>query len=323
MLSNSGGGQAAHHFDIEAEDDDDVDSGTIMLHLNTMTPAVTSQTTFNLNQKEEFKPDSLKGLAILASNPGNDGDFTIMSVDKESGDVRGLQRGAKGDTRRISFGSDSSKLAQQRPRLHAKTISHSEREFKCGVDPTDDHHDHEHDHHHHHHHRVLDETHEEHHNHTSFELFRSQSLRGFKPTAIPEGNPTSNGAEPHHFVINLLIAIDGDFIKRQGGYNPAVEYINLVVSGSNVIFEAEINAHLNVVEIEETNIFDNVSELREGLKTIRMHYEGKYGETSARNDIHLVHAFLGKDIGGGIAFIGECFSRATACTSLYCTPFMI
>jgi hypothetical protein len=306
VLSNSGDSQAAHHFDIEAEDDDDdTASGTLLLHLNTMTPAVTSQTTFNLNQNEEFNQDSVKGLAILASNPGNDGDFTIMSVDKESGDVRGLQRGAKGDTRRISFGSDSSKLAQQRPRLHARSISHSEREFKCGVDPTDDHHDHHH--HHHHHHRVLDETPEEHHNHTSFELFRSGSshLRGFKPSAIPEGNPTSNAAEPHHFVINLLIAIDRDFIERQGGYDPAVEYINFLVSACNVIFEAEINAHLSVVLIEETNIFDNVSELREGLKTIRMHYEGKYGETSARNDIHLVHAFCGKDIGGGIAFIGE------------------
>ncbi|KAL7527967.1 hypothetical protein ACHAXR_004386, partial [Thalassiosira sp. AJA248-18] len=195
-------------------------------------------------------------------------------------------------------------------------MSHLARKFSCGVDHTDDHHhDHEHEHE-----RTLSlfEGHpkdngEDYHQHKSLFLSPDEAQRhihdrGFTRTTTDDiyGNAnttdtTSGNANHEGFIIDLIVAIDAEFIIRQGSTEAAVEYINFLVAAANVIYEEELDVHLNVVGIEETDIFESedIKTLRDGLRTMRHHYKGTMGS----DGVNLVHAMLGKDMGGGIAFI--------------------
>eukprot|EP00581_Thalassiosira_minuscula_P008174 CAMPEP_0183710894 /NCGR_PEP_ID=MMETSP0737-20130205/6515_1 /TAXON_ID=385413 /ORGANISM="Thalassiosira miniscula, Strain CCMP1093" /LENGTH=1000 /DNA_ID=CAMNT_0025939263 /DNA_START=179 /DNA_END=3181 /DNA_ORIENTATION=+ len=294
------GNKDIHHFDIEAEDDSaTITNSSILLHLDKMTPAVTPKTIFNFHPSRQFNQTFVSDLAILAASPGEDQDFTIVSVNMQSGNVRGLQRGRNGETRQLSVGSSKTRSIKDHT-LHVRTMSHSARNFTCGVGHKDDEH-----HHHHDHERglsIFDDDHKpELHkliSHASQENTQSQSSD--KETRNRPAEATSPNNSRHDFIINLAIAVDADFIRRQGNMESAVEYINWLVSGASKIFEEEINAHLNVVRIEETEIFRNVDNLRDGLKTMRLHYEDTISDLDGA---HLVHAMLGEHIGGGIAFI--------------------
>ena len=79
----------------------------------------------------------------------------------------------------------------------------------------------------------------------------------------------------------------------------AIEYVNFIVSTTNVILKNEFNLHLNVVQISETTIFNNVGDIRDALKIMRETYSGTIGTDKGA---HLRHALLGNDLGGGIAF---------------------
>ena len=79
-----------------------------------------------------------------------------------------------------------------------------------------------------------------------------------------------------------------------------MRYVNFLVNSANVVYEEEVDAHLNVVKVEEIDIFGKAKSLRDGLKILRPHYEGRVGSS----EVNLVHAMLGQDLGGGIAFIG-------------------
>jgi len=239
----------------------------------------------------------------LSSNEAGE-DFTVLSVNSQTGGVKGLQRSDHGGIiRQIStfdFGGvspDNRRLSS----LHSKTIpqSDSNRKFTCGVDHTDEeqHHDrhrelHSNNHHHHHHHE--DRT---------LSIFDAYEQKQQAPTSTPSN--TQQGEEG--FVLNILIAVDKHFIlKNSNSTTSSTEYINLLISAVNTILGSEMNVRLNIVRVDEVDIMKDVDNLRDGLKELRLHYEGTVGvgkEEESDETIHLVHALLGKDIGGGIAFI--------------------
>lgn len=49
--------------------------------------------------------------------------------------------------------------------------------------------------------------------------------------------------QKYSFNIDVSIEIDAKFIERQGSAEKAVEYINFLVSASNLVFEHEVDAH--------------------------------------------------------------------------------
>ena len=49
--------------------------------------------------------------------------------------------------------------------------------------------------------------------------------------------------QTHFFNVDISIQVDARFIEKQGSAEKAVEYINFLVSASNLIFEYEVNAH--------------------------------------------------------------------------------
>ena len=135
---------------------------------------------------------------------------------------------------------------------------------------------------------------------------------------------TANHNDEHTYQINMLIAIDIDFINTHGGSRQsAINYINYLISTANLIYEKEFDTHLNIIKVEQVDIFKNanlirpgpkkVTELRDGLSVMRKHYEGTVGSVRGTNGetVNLVHALLGQEMGGGIAFID------TICDSTY------
>lgn len=295
-----------NHFDIEAETDTDGYS-SIMLHVDKMEPAVTSRTTFIFECEggdDEIANDAdFNGWGILASNPRDNGEITTLSVDTKSGHVRGIQRGNGGEILQLSV--DSSSGDRERTRrthniLRATSKSHLEHNFTCGVDHKVDEHDgyflDNHDHHHHHHHERSLSLFDDYlrHRGTNYSALNTGELAVKDTRAFKKKKPG--------FTINMLVAIDEDLIRKQGNRRSAIEYVNFLISSANVIFNDELNAHINVVKVEETKIFSNLSTLREGLKAMRQNYQGKFG---VGDDVNLVHAILGRDIGGGIAFVGK------------------
>ena len=290
-------------------------------------------------------------LSILASNPTtsspdddddrDENEFTVLSINTSSGSIKGLLRTHNdGRIRRIisqvdiltsyansNNNSDGRQLESNNNTLHLQTVEllQSDREFNCGIDHTDDveefhiinrelgdhHHSYhsQHDHHHHHH---------DHDHHDSNERRKLTNNIFDEEAAFPSSASTNTNQNNNDkkFIINILIAIDPSFITTQSSSTTtSVEYINFLISSVNAVLTPELNIHLNIIKVEEIDILQGVSELREGLKTLRMYYEGIVGSTVVTNNysddgteketqtIHLVHALLGQDIGGGIAFI--------------------
>jgi len=357
-------------FDIEIDEEDGDSTRTRTtspgahhhtLHLTRTAGAVTPQTTFAFDPSREFDSSFVGDMATLVSDHRGRDDFTVLSVDVATGEVNGMQRGRHGETRRISLedggipsgiphrgrrGRRRTEAAGGGKRLVMRTVERVERNFTCGVDKEDEHHeghgspgrrglgqDHHHHRHHHHHHTHDHDHHDDHKQqdrghrglghadshgneaqpHTNLRASLARTMMGVETPSkevgeLPSKNPlsTASGAHPG-FTINLLVVIDAQFINHQGGAQQAARYVDHLINSANAIFSSEVDARLNVVRVEETAMFDKVKEgagaIRTALSEMRKEYEGKFGPDTADGEVDLVHALLGKDVGGGMAFI--------------------
>jgi hypothetical protein len=116
--------------------------------------------------------------------------------------------------------------------------------------------------------------------------------------------------------VDLFIEIDAKFIELTGGGTVdaagitlnAYNYINALVTAANVIYESEIDTHLHVNTIKLSNLYDSVTGTKEALTIMK----DKYGASNWHTQgVDLQHALLGRELGGGIAYIG------TLCNSDY------
>eukprot|EP00578_Thalassiosira_sp_NH16_P011646 CAMPEP_0181123866 /NCGR_PEP_ID=MMETSP1071-20121207/26152_1 /TAXON_ID=35127 /ORGANISM="Thalassiosira sp., Strain NH16" /LENGTH=744 /DNA_ID=CAMNT_0023209085 /DNA_START=18 /DNA_END=2252 /DNA_ORIENTATION=- len=181
-----------------------------------------------------------------------------------------------------------------RSRMHAHTHVNAEED-----------HDHHHDHEHHDH---------EHPNHDrdGFRTTRNGNIRSSED-GTSSGGPASSASsaaggawiEPskYSFHVDLSIDIDGRFIERQGGAEEAVEYINVLVSAANALFEYEVDAHLNIVHIQEQTFYDTLTTVKDALRMQRLHPRPYSVTSDSGPSVILHHAILGRHVGGGIAFI--------------------
>jgi hypothetical protein len=124
-----------------------------------------------------------------------------------------------------------------------------------------------------------------------------------------------NENAPYGFQVDMFIEIDCQLICDVSGSaacsgcsnipQSTVDYINLIFTGANTIYETEIDTHLHVLAIQLNDNYDGASSTSNALSIMRSiyatgswtspwHYPG--------TDIH--HALLGKSLGGGIAYIG-------------------
>jgi hypothetical protein len=73
------------------------------------------------------------------------------------------------------------------------------------------------------------------------------------------------------------------------------------VTAANVIYESEIDTHLHVHTIKISTLYDSATSTSNALDIMRSNY-GAGSWHTVGVDIH--HALLGKDLGGGIAYLG-------------------
>jgi len=267
--------------------------------------AITSDTKYKFHPSRRGVPGKnvINNLSILASDTSKSNeDFTVLSVNTQTGGVKGLQRLAHGGIiRQISTSDIGVSQGDRRlsSSLHSKTIPQkSDRKFTCGVDHTDEEQDHDR-------HRELHNNNDNNRHHHHHEHRRTLSI--FDTNEAPTSTPSNSQQGEEGFVLNILIAVDKHFIlKNSNSTTSSTEYINLLISAVNTILGSEMNVRLNIVRVDEIDIMKDVDNLRDGLKELRLHYEGTVGigkEEEGGETIHLVHALLGQDIGGGIAFI--------------------
>mmetsp|Transcript_9819 Transcript_9819/g.19835 ORF Transcript_9819/g.19835 Transcript_9819/m.19835 type:complete len:488 (-) Transcript_9819:863-2326(-) len=298
---------------------------SVFLHVAQVQMPITAQTTFHFRQGRTFdKAPIVDHTAMLASTSSerNVGVTTLLSVNLQNGRVNGLQRGNSGNVRKISLvdgdGTDLSSVGLQ---LRTARSVQSSRSFSCGVDHKGEGIDHDglfernrrlidddlHDWLHHR--NDGNDRNHSNHGHDSSGLLgrimKPEKQRGSRMLS-PNNNANGNtGDSPYSFHINMVIDIDAEFIDKQGGAQQAIEYVNFIVSAANIIFENELDAHLNVVRVQETTILDGVTSLRDALRTMRTFYSRQPNNIDEYDEyaVNLRHALLGRDIGGGIAFI--------------------
>lgn len=65
----------------------------------------------------------------------------------------------------------------------------------------------------------------------------TRSVRGIKANPL---NKSRQLQSSYHYQVEMYIEIDNAFISNLGGMENAMNYVNTLVTGANVIFEKEI-----------------------------------------------------------------------------------
>jgi len=276
-------------FDIEAVEVEGPsgsrnDTSDVMLHLDLMRPALTTKTELEFASGQP-SPDTVGSFSVLASG-GDHGDFTLASFNQASGELRGLQRSVHGDTKQITLGKSTSRSSRSDTFLQVQAAAPPKGTFDCAVNHGDDHH-HGHvsprqlnlflegedsegegpdvgdDEHSDHNHLYEDHSHSHEEDGIQSSLFNIQDIEaGLRNVGTIEEAKAVVG-----FRINIGIVVDAKFIETQGGVPEAIEYINFLISAANVVFK-DVDVHLNIVKVQEVDIFDSVSTLRDGLRCV-------------------------------------------------------
>mmetsp|Transcript_280 Transcript_280/g.566 ORF Transcript_280/g.566 Transcript_280/m.566 type:complete len:885 (-) Transcript_280:46-2700(-) len=301
----------ARRFEIEV--DNNTPNGAKLMVEEVQKMAVTSQTKYKFHESRNFNHEKIKDIAILASNPKEHEGLTIMSITKSNGDVKGFQRGRTGHTHQISHDSNKNNNKLRLTRSLVDEV-HREQAKKWTCETA---HAHDDDAKRTRGHALFEEDlHTNHHDHDGRDSKTNGFNLGFSgrssSTTASNSPPTASGSsgtwvEPtkYSFNVDLSIDIDKHFIEKQGSAEAAVEYINVLVSAANVIYEHEVDAHLNIIRIEEQTLYDNLSTTREALRAQRLHPRPHIisGSSGGGSKYTLHHAMLGRYLGGGIAFI--------------------
>ena len=109
---------------------------------------------------------------------------------------------------------------------------------------------------------------------------------------------TDTYPQAYTYQVDLFLEIDQEFVDNHGSFDNALEYIDVLVSAANAIYEKEIDTHLNVIHVAKTNRYDSARSASEALSIMREKFAGNQWH---ENNIDLHHALLGNRLGGGIA----------------------
>lgn len=246
---------ARRRFEIEADNDTPPHGPTKLMVEEVHQMAITPQTTYTFHaSRGEFNHNKIKDISILASNPKEHEGITIMSINKSNGDVRGFQRGRTGHTHEISHDETTNTLRVKRALTGEEEVR--EKNWSCDTahaheddvkrtrghahgDDDDDDFDMS---------MMFDGL-----NNGDFTRRKSNKKKKNKSTSRAnshnaEASSNAGGGtwiEPtkYAFHIDLAIDIDAEFIKKQGGPEAAVEYVNFLVTAANMVFEHEVDAH--------------------------------------------------------------------------------
>jgi len=92
----------------------------------------------------------------------------------------------------------------------------------------------------------------------------TKSLRDIKENPLTK--PRRLQAASYNFQVDLFIEIDNGLIDKMGSLNNAINYVNSLVSGANVVYEKEIDTHLRVTDIVVSTLYDAATSSSDALK---------------------------------------------------------
>jgi hypothetical protein len=92
----------------------------------------------------------------------------------------------------------------------------------------------------------------------------NRSVRGIK--ANPLNKPRRLQQAPYNYEVQLFIEIDNNLVTKMGSVSNAVNYVNTVVTGANVVYEKEIDTHLSVTQIKVSTLYDAATSSTDALK---------------------------------------------------------
>jgi hypothetical protein len=92
----------------------------------------------------------------------------------------------------------------------------------------------------------------------------TKTLRGIKTSPL---KARRLGAA-YNFEVDLFIEIDNALIGAMGSLNNAINYVNVMVSAANTVFEKEIDTHLRVTDIVVSNLYDAATSTSQALEYV-------------------------------------------------------
>jgi hypothetical protein len=92
------------------------------------------------------------------------------------------------------------------------------------------------------------------------------SVRGIKVNPLNKSRrlQTAN----YNFEVEMYIEIDNTFVKNLGSLSNAVNYVNTLVTGANVVYEKEIDTHLRVTNIVVSTLYDGATTTSDALRYV-------------------------------------------------------
>ena len=115
---------------------------------------------------------------------------------------------------------------------------------------------------------------------------------------------TDNTNYKYSYEVGILVEVDQNLVTKKGGQTGMSQYIEDLFAGMNIIYEKEVDTHLSIVGIDVVSRYDSTTSTSNALDVQVDTYSAYYGRPWPSSNPDIIHAILGKSLGGGIAYLG-------------------
>ena len=243
--------------------------------------------------------------------------FSVISTNEETGESRGFMSGEegvfairqeRGKTTSVTrptktfdpptWSCEYENVDENRRLLEGATEG---RNLRDSYNPFHNHdHDHDHDIHHSH-------VHHDHHDVIKALKTEGVNLRG----ASPEDNPgrrlvyyTDDFPKTYSYKVDIYLEIDQRLVDQTGGtLQSALDYIDDLTAGGNLIYEKEIDTHLEIIGVDLVDRYDSSVNTIGALNLLVNARRNGGSDGGWPEGADLVHALLAARLGGGVAYL--------------------
>lgn len=112
----------------------------------------------------------------------------------------------------------------------------------------------------------------------------------------------TDSGNAYTYEVGVYIEVDNVLRNKFATEADMLTYLDNLIAGINIIYEKEVDSHLVIVRVAITTRYDSATNTLGALQI----QEAAFGPSGTwpHADADLVHALLGKFLGGGIAYEG-------------------
>ena len=150
------------------------------------------------------------------------------------------------------------------------------------------------------------DSHHRRHHHQDFDTFLMQEGLKLRGSSRRLGQSRrslyyTDSGNAYTYEVGLYIEVDQILVTNTGSVTNMLDYLAELIAGINIMYEKEVDTHLTIVEVVITNRYDSASGTSNALDIQRNALKDTNWPNS---EADLVHAILGRSLGGGIAYLG-------------------